>query len=85
MVYYEIQINLDTLSYSATLSDIDTLFHLSKLIWNGKSQSLHEKRTEQYFFGAPGTENYKNSQKCTQIIKNQNKRSMANDMGLFRD
>ena len=32
MVYYEIQINLGTLSYSATLSDIDTLFHLSKLI-----------------------------------------------------
>jgi hypothetical protein len=30
MVYYEIQINLDTLTYSATLSDIDT-------------QSLHEK------------------------------------------
>ena len=43
MVYYEIQINLDTLTYSATLSDIDTLFHLSKLIWNGKSKSLHEK------------------------------------------
>ena len=32
MVYYEIQINLDTLTYSATLSDIDTLFYLSKLI-----------------------------------------------------
>jgi hypothetical protein len=53
MVYYEIQINLDTLTYSATLSDIDTLFHLSKLIWNGKSQSLHEKcwRMEQDCIG----------------------------------
>ena len=63
MVYYEIQINLDTLTYSATLSDIDTLFHLSKLIWNGKSQSFHEKylRAKQDCFGNPGTGNSKNS------------------------
>jgi hypothetical protein len=43
MVYYEIQINLDTLTYSATLSDIDILFHLSKLgymvIWHGILQN----------------------------------------------
>ena len=45
MVYYEIQINLDTLTYSATFSDIDT-------------QSLHEKcwRVEQDCIGLQGQE-----------------------------